>query len=186
MFGNGDFANHFIDYPFIEHPPYYMFFYMTCTAYHMVQLFESLTFEMRKRNDFIEMFLHHLVTAYLLIFSYLSNFFIGAIVLLIHNSSDIFISWTRAWSETTYKVTDYSFIPMIVAWIYTRLFCFGELLWKTFYILEYFMVSPWVPPAFLLMLGSLYLLHVYWTYLLVKVVHRKLTQGVIEDYVQKP
>jgi hypothetical protein len=43
------------------------------------------------------------VAIYLILFSYLANYFIGAPVLLIHNASDIFISFCRSLGETKYQ-----------------------------------------------------------------------------------
>lgn len=57
------------------------------------------------------MMFHHLVTAYLFAFSYMTNTLIGAVVALLHDFPDIFVSWTRVWAETEYKhVCAYSFI----------------------------------------------------------------------------
>lgn len=57
------------------------------------------------------MMFHHLVTAYLFAFSYMTNTLIGAVVALIHDFPDILVSWTRVWAETDHKrVTAYSFI----------------------------------------------------------------------------
>lgn len=132
------------------------------------------------------MTLHHVVTIYLLAFSYIGNYFIGAPVLLIHNFPDIFISWCRAWADTTWsKVAEISFIPMLAIWMYTRLYCFGVLIYETFFKLECFMTSPYTMVIFCLLLSSLIMLHTYWTSLAFVMLHRMMNKGVLEDLARQ-
>lgn len=50
----------------------------------------------------MEMMLHHIVTMYLYLFGYMGNVKMGAVVSLLHDITDILISWTRVWSETRF------------------------------------------------------------------------------------
>jgi hypothetical protein len=57
------------------------------------------------------MMFHHLVTAYLFLFSHMTNTMIGAVVAYIHDITDILVSFTRVFAESDYKrITAYSFI----------------------------------------------------------------------------
>jgi hypothetical protein len=65
----------------------------------------------KKHNDYLEMMFHHIVTAYLFAFSYMTNTLIGAVVAFLHDFPDMFVSWTRVWAETEHaRVTAYSFV----------------------------------------------------------------------------
>ena len=108
--GSGNLYDEFKDFPYIIHPDLYKFYFTGTMGYHIGGLLTHM-FSAKKHNDYIEMMFHHLVTAYLFAFSYMTNTLIGAVVALIHDASDVFVSWTRIWAETDYKrVTAYSFI----------------------------------------------------------------------------
>lgn len=79
-------------------------------GYHIGSLINHF-FAKKKANDYVEMMFHHIVTAYLYAYSYMSCCLIGAIVSLIHDITDIFVSFTRATSESKLSaLTAYSFI----------------------------------------------------------------------------
>lgn len=46
--GSGSFLNHFKDWPFIEYPPYYKMFFLTCAGYHLAGLIDLFREENRK------------------------------------------------------------------------------------------------------------------------------------------
>ena len=109
MGGKGSLWDQFKDFPYIQHPPMYRFYFTGTMGYHVGGLL-NLFFAKKKHNDYIEMMFHHIVTAYLFVFSYMTNTLIGAVVALLHDFADVFISWTRVWAETKYAaVTAYSF-----------------------------------------------------------------------------
>lgn len=71
--GSGDIKLHLLNWPYIEYPPYYHFTFMSCMGFHMSLLInETFLQDPGKQTDFIEMFLHHLVTIYLIGFGYMS------------------------------------------------------------------------------------------------------------------
>jgi hypothetical protein len=53
-----------------------------------------------KANDYVEMVLHHVVTIYLFCFSHFTNTIVGGVVLMIHDSGDILIGFSRFFAET--------------------------------------------------------------------------------------
>ena len=88
---------------------------------------------------------HHLVTAYLYGFSYMTNTMIGAVVAFLHDFTDIFVSWTRIWAETDYKrVTAYSFLFAQVVWSYMRVYWLSQSIWVSTIRLDLFCLSPYV------------------------------------------
>lgn len=137
-----------------------------------------------KKNDFIEMALHHAVTVYLFGFSYMGNFIIGGPVTFLHNWADICISWCRMWGETEYynSIAKYSFILSQLMWMYTRLYIFGRLIIVCMSI-EVYAVSSWLQPTFGFLLISLYILHVYWITLMLKITFKAFFESKLEDTI---
>jgi len=78
---------------------------------------------MKARNDFVEMFLHHVVTLFLYGASYMQCFTAaGATVMYLHDWADIFASFVRCFTETTWTpAVLVSITGMASSWFYTRL-----------------------------------------------------------------
>ena len=153
-------------------------------GYHIGQLFKHMFMEDKHRNDFMEMMLHHSATVYLFGFSYINNFLLGGPCTFLHNWADIAISWTRFWNETKYykSISLISFIFSMVIWAYTRLYVFAKLI-AAFVAIEVFTYSPYVIPILGFLLCSLYVLHVYWFILMLKIVYNSVFGGKYEDAV---
>jgi len=146
-------------------------------GYHIGSLLHH-GFTQKKASDYQEMMFHHLVTFYLYGFSYVTNLLIGPVVAFIHDLSDVFITWTRVWSETNIKwMTMHSFYVMICAWIYTRILVFPYVIYVSTVKLEVYGKSPYMQPIFGMLLGSLFLLHIYWLYFLIKILFNYYESG---------
>jgi len=86
--GSGDYSLLYKDHPYATHVPYLKEYYIICTSYHAGQMFSHLAYN--RTNDFVEMILHHTVTLYLLVGSYIFNVWEGgAIISFLHDASDI-------------------------------------------------------------------------------------------------
>lgn len=130
------------------------------------------------------MMFHHLVTAYLFAFSYMTNTLIGAVVAFLHDSTDIFVSWTRIWAETNCKrVTAYSFVVTQVVWFYMRIVWLSQCIYVSTIALEAYSKSPYVQPIFGFLLTCLLFLHIYWQYLMIGILLNYAQKGVAEDSV---
>jgi ceramide synthetase len=71
----------------------------------------------------MDLVLHHIVTIFLYVFSYLTNEMVGPVIALLHDIGDIGVAWTRTWAESDYpKVAGYSFAVTVATWGYTRLY----------------------------------------------------------------
>lgn len=113
-------------------------------GYHLGSLLSHM-FAKHKQRDYIEMMFHHLVTVYLYTFSYMTNTLIGAVVALIHDATDIFVSWTRVWAESDFKrVTAYSFVFAQFVWIYCRIYWLFQCIYVSTIVLEVYAISPYV------------------------------------------
>ena len=134
-----------------------------------------------KTSDFIEMFLHHIITLYLFGFSYIFNQHIGAVVCFLHDVSDIFVSWTRVWGETKYNIlTGTGLISILLIWVYTRVLIFGELIYTAF-IIPTNLGPPYIIPFFCFLLGCLWILNVYWFIMMLKILVNVVLYNRVED-----
>lgn len=91
------------------------------------------------------MVFHHLVTIYLFGFSHLTNTIVGGVVLLLHDSSDIFIGFSRIFSETKYsKTCACCFVIALIIYFYTRLLIFPYVIYVSTVKITVYAVSPYL------------------------------------------
>jgi Na+-translocating ferredoxin:NAD+ oxidoreductase RnfE subunit len=78
----------------------------------------------RERRDFPEFMLHHIVTCALVMFSYAINAVpYGATIMLVHDSTDIFVNAFRAILDVTRPfIFTIIYTMMLVSWIYCLLY----------------------------------------------------------------
>jgi hypothetical protein len=152
-------------------------------GYHVGGLLNQF-FSKKKHNDYIEMMLHHMVTAYLYTFSYMSNTLVGAVVVFLHDSTDVLVSWTRIWAETPHaRVTAYSFVSAQVMWTYMRVYWLWQCIYVSTVKLEVYSASSYMQPIFGFLLTCLLVLHIYWQYLMIGILFNYVKKGVAEDTV---
>ena len=148
---------------------------------------------MRRRGEsgFEEFLMHHIATCALCFSFVLANFMgVGATVLFIHDIADIFIAAAKTASCTRYEMATLLFFAQtIVSWFITHL------VWFPFYIATIaFNEKATYPdhllhfnPAILLnviFLSALQVLHIYWFYLMIKMLVERITSGEIVDCVE--
>ena len=136
------------------------------------------------------MLLHHLAGVFLY-FGMIGNNSINAAAMCawFHTLADVFVYMTKILSQTTYSKLSYgSFALLILSWFWTRLvvvqwFAYATFLYYTF------------PPHFaayehicsiMIFLGSvLCMLHFYWFFLFMKILHAVIYKGNTEDLIHK-
>jgi very-long-chain ceramide synthase len=163
--------------------------------YYLVELgayFHQLAWTEVTRSDAAEMIVHHLVTIMLIVFSYLLNFSrIGSVILLLHDIADVFLESAkcfnyisrakgRQWAKT---VCDALFAIFAITFFVTRLVLFPR-----YVIYDVIFVSPitfnndwfgyW---TFAGLLITLECLHIFWFYLVLKMIVRLFTTGIEKD-----
>lgn len=118
--GTGDYSTIFNEFPYKNHIPYLKEYYMICTSYHSSRMLHHLIYN--RTNDFVEMTLHHTVTIYLLVGSYMFNTWeSGAVISFLHDASDIFQHLTKMWTSTTLdSLSVTSAACCITSWAYMR------------------------------------------------------------------
>ncbi|GAM17481.1 hypothetical protein SAMD00019534_006560, partial [Acytostelium subglobosum LB1] len=161
-------------------------FYFHCTI--------ALFFETR-RKDFNQMITHHLATFFLVGASYWFRYQrIGLIILITHNLGDIFLYSAKAlnyiqkekMNPEVYSVTaDTLFILFAITFFLTRLVFFPSVLIRTT-MFEAFFVSTGFPLYYStnVALVTLQCLHIFWFYLILRIIIAKLKKGTKIDDIR--
>jgi len=184
--GSGSLYNAFETFPFVKLPVLYRLYFTGSMGYHVGGLLTHMMAK-EKTSDYVEMMFHHLVTFYLYAFSFLTNQIIGGVIAYLHDIADIFVSITRMSSETEYKKTTSVFMVLtIIAWFHSRLYVFSQCIYIVTWKLQVFAVSPYLKPIFGFLLFCLFILHVYWFVLCIKIMLAIILTGKTEDLSYRP
>ncbi|CAG7732468.1 unnamed protein product, partial [Allacma fusca] len=125
-----------------------------------------------KRKDFWMMFTHHVFTIGLLEFSLMASLTrIGSLVLVLHDTADGPLEFAKVTHYAQrFKLCDLVFSVFAVLWIVTRIFIYPlHILRSTLFELSS-ELGTW--PAYYLfnvLLCSLFIMHIVWTYYLMKI-----------------
>jgi len=173
------------NYPHQSLTPDIWWYYMFSMAFYW-SLSISQFFDV-KRKDFWQMFIHHIATIALMSFSWICNLTrIGSLVLLVHDCADIFLEAAKMTKYAGYqKVCDVIFAIFTVVWIVTRLGIFpGWIIYNT--SIEAPQILPMFPAYYIFngLLLLLLVLHVFWTYLILKIAYKALNAGQMEGDIR--
>jgi len=129
----------------------------------------------KRRKDHYRMLTHHLVTTALITLSYLCNFTrIGNVILVLTDLTDVFLPMAKMLKYTGYSTaTDVVSIIFILAWIVTRHWYFGQMLYSVAFETVQMIPFDWRPEdgyffnkvsyrAFVILLGVLQILFCAW------------------------
>ncbi len=163
-----------------DKPDYFNVFYLVNLSYHCTDLI-WLLFIYEMQTDFITMFLHHICTISLIVFSYMTNYSnIGCIVMFLHDFGDIFVYLVRIVINTNaksiFKIVGAQ--TLLIVFAYTRIYVFGDLLrimLNDFWFWDVFNITL---TSFL---GFLYVMHIYWVYAILKKLYKAMTADKFED-----
>jgi very-long-chain ceramide synthase len=90
-------------YPLIEHVDGIKYFFLATLGYHLYRTYDQLSATTRHK-DFVEMLLHHALTAILYTGSYLmNNISIGMLVVYACDTTDMFVHFAKGLSCSTFK-----------------------------------------------------------------------------------
>ena len=107
-------------------------FYLLQIGWRIGDLLALFTAE-HKNNDFWEMLLHHTITLYLVVGSYIGNYQpIGVLIMIYHDIPDIGTSFIRVLAESKWHssyITFAIYLLMLYYWIVFRNFYFP---WLTY------------------------------------------------------
>ncbi|XP_023312988.1 ceramide synthase 6-like [Anoplophora glabripennis] len=140
-----------------------------------------------RRKDFWQMFIHHIAAILLMSLSWMVNVFrIGCLVLVVHDSADIFLEGAKMAKYAGYqKLCDAIFAILTVLWILTRLVIYPFWIIRNTSI-DAPKVVPMFPAYYIFnsLLILLLVLHCFWTYLLLKIAYNSLKAGQMEGDIR--
>jgi len=148
-------------------------YYIVLAAYHTESLLTH-AFE-EKRDDDVQMWIHHVVTFAVISVSYTLGFtYFGTLVYFVHDVSDVSVAICKCFNYLKFKPVyiGISFLHLIAVWCYTRLYMFSvHIIWviyKATYIFYQQDYPMWIVACgvfFGLLLSILEILHLYWFYM---------------------
>ena len=147
------------------------------------------------RSDAAEMMVHHLTTIALISLSYLTNFTrVGTSILFLHDSADIFLESAkifnyiskadgnmRVWAK---YMTDVVFATFAVTFFVTRIIVYPRFIISSvlYEAPLYLGGSDWIGfYVFAGLLIVLQVLHVFWFYLIARMIYKLVTTGIEKD-----
>ncbi|NXY47568.1 CERS4 synthase, partial [Ceuthmochares aereus] len=159
-----------------------LFWYYLLELSFYCSLVFTLPFDV-KRKDFKEQIIHHAATIFLISFSYCANYIrIGTLVLIIHDASDCFLEPTKIFNYMKWKKTcDSLFVVFSAVFLISRLIIYPyTVLYNTYYYsMEIF--QPFFGYYFVnVLLITLQLLHVFWSCLIIRMLHKFILQGTTD------
>ncbi|KAM7347698.1 ceramide synthase schlank [Cochliomyia hominivorax] len=139
-----------------------------------------------KRKDFWQMFIHHMVTLILMSLSWICNLHrVGSLVLVIHDCADIFLEAAKLTKYAKYqKLCDIIFAIFTVIWIITRLGFYPRIIYSS--SVEAPRILPMFPAYYIFnsLLIMLLILHIVWTYMILKIVVDSLQKGLMSGDIR--
>eukprot|EP01018_Ginkgo_biloba_P037183 Gb_17675 [translate_table: standard] len=156
-------------------------FYMCQCGFYIYSIAALLMWETR-RKDFTIMMSHHVITLFLIGYSYITRFFrCGSIVLALHDTSDVFMETAKLFKYCGMELAaSMSFGLFALSWLVLRLIYFPFWIIRTssYDLIEYLdLPDPyhiWIYYVFNSMLLTLLMFHLYWWFLICSMVLRQL------------
>jgi hypothetical protein len=142
------------------------------------------------RSDAVEMILHHLITIALITISFLNNFTrMGSVILLLHDSADIFLEFGKVLNYISKvkgnkwlsPVVDTFFGLFAVSFFVTRLVLYPRFILWSMSTEGYTYFGGWAAGwSFVALLFALQFLHIFWFYLILRMVVKICSSGSVE------
>ncbi|XP_061739100.1 ceramide synthase 2-like [Nerophis ophidion] len=136
-----------------------------------------------KRKDFKEQVIHHIATIFLIGFSYCGNYVrVGTLVMLVHDSSDFLLESAKMFHYADWTRTcDSLFVVFALVFLVTRLVVFPFRLIHTTMITFVDFFHPFLGYyIFNILLLVLQALHIFWAYLILRMVYKFAFKGKVE------
>ncbi|CAD6191205.1 unnamed protein product [Caenorhabditis auriculariae] len=182
-----------VNYPYHPISDSVWWYYMVETGFYYSLLLA--TFFDTRRSDFWELILHHIITVLLLSASWAINFVrVGTLVLISHDVSDILLEGGKLvrYDKHNKTLTNIMFVLFFASWILTRLVYYplvvirsavfeaADLIQDDYDLTDFTMV-PYAPRLIVMMLVMLLFLHVFWTFIIMRIVIRTVTGRDAKD-----
>ncbi|KAG0258480.1 sphingosine N-acyltransferase lag1, partial [Linnemannia exigua] len=182
------------DYPKTYLDATVKWYYLVQFAFWVQQFLLAVLGIEKRRKDFLEFMIHHVITCLLIGFSYSFNLTsVGHAVLCAMDFSDIVLAICKMLKYCQKdQVADVGFVFFVVTWIYTRHVWFGQIIWSTYREAPQFATMVWNPSkglyftpvvlkGFQVLLCGLYAVLLFWLVMIFKVVFKVLKGENSED-----
>jgi hypothetical protein len=153
-------------------------FYMFQMAFYMHSIHAHAFGAETKRDDFVEMLLHHVVTLGLLYSSFSMRFVAaGTLIVVVHDAADVLFECAKLCIYNHKEArANVVFAVWVVVWVLTRLIYFPMFVvrggvWETVARLGFFPLYSFNAITLLILLA----LHVFWTTMIVRMIVRMIT-----------
>lgn len=185
LFGHGNLKNLYhkglTSFSFFERSKGFEVHYLINLAYTYADLI-CVLFIYDGQTDFLTMIFHHFCTISLILFSYYNQYSsVGAIILFLHNATDIIVYLGRAilYTNINGTIKKLHSVVLLSSFIYVRIFVLAKV---TYGLAVY---PTWetsgINEGFVTLLTSLYILHCFWTYKLISIAFNALIKGKYSD-----
>lgn len=180
LFGKGETANLWTEG--YNMPVDLITVFMVSLGYHIHSTVYHC-FVLERRCDFGEMLLHHMLTLWLMVLSYIDGYSrIGLLIVFLNDVPDIFVYATKSLGDTVFvKLSIVSYIGLVASYAYFRLVVFPVSLLPSLLYESNF--SPFGKFLYISFLCSLTALHAHWFVLLVKIGMNLVRTGSRRDIV---
>ncbi|KAK7474762.1 hypothetical protein BaRGS_00033994 [Batillaria attramentaria] len=158
-------------------------FYLMELSFYWSLLFSMLFQKDYQKKDKKEMTIHHCVTIALIYFSWACNFVrVGTLVLVVHDIADPWLAIAKMAQYSNHQTICEAFFGVfIVVWILSRCVVYPIWVLNTSAVEIHDYVTTF--PAYWFFNGLLFvlqILHIMWTYLILRIAFQKIQRGSIE------
>jgi very-long-chain ceramide synthase len=165
---------------------------LACAGYHVWNTWKHFTAKV-KRNDYIEMALHHFLTLSLFVGGHMmGDIYSGLLIVYIMDFCDVWVHFAKGLCGTTWKkTTDFFGFAMWIFWFYTRLFCLPFCVYWMLFVYPFELPNMsgsyegnlyYFKGSLLTLLG---IMGIWWWYLISIVLFKAIFKGIQEDNQNK-
>jgi len=189
--------NFWIDYPHWDMKPELKRYYLMQFSYWCQQLIVLVLKLEKPRKDYTELVAHHIVTLWLVGWSYLVNLtLIGNAVYMSMDIPDAFLAFSKILNYIQWNnAKTYSFVVFFAVWTYFRHYLNIRILWSVWYELLPLIpdhakqwnwsmgvyMAPWMRYQVFIPLVLLQFLNLFWYYLMVRILYRAVFSEQFSD-----
>lgn len=181
------------DYPHLQIPYLFKFFYLFQAGFWSQQSVILVLGLEKRRKDFFELVLHHIITILLISLSVMFNFtHVGLCIYITMDISDFFLGMSKSLNYIGSSLEVPFFIIFLCVWVYLRHYLNIKILWSVW--TEFLTIGPsvldfnaqqykcWVAqPIVFVLIFALQLLNSYWLFLIMRILYRILFLNVVKD-----